>query len=125
MGLSLAFYGNIPYYSIVGGSFAHLDKIKKVYKHKGGNVKMIKKVHSTVLYSENGSSNDVKVVRVVYESKSKYGKNRISTFSGKDNLPLTVVEFMLNAGSVETVYIGKNEVAPGFMGGKREIYSNK
>ena len=86
---------------------------------------MIKKVYSTILYSESSSDNDVKVVRVVYESKSKYGKNRISTFSGKDNLPLTVVEFMLNASSVETVYISKNEVATGFRGGKREIYSNK
>ena len=34
MGFSLAIYGIILYYSIVGGEFAHLDKNIKMYKQK-------------------------------------------------------------------------------------------
>ena len=34
MGFSLAIYGIILYYSIVGGRNANLDKFKKMYKQK-------------------------------------------------------------------------------------------
>ena len=54
MGFSLAIYGIILYYSIVGGGFAHLDKLKKVYKQKKGNVKMSQIQSKSLLARRDG-----------------------------------------------------------------------
>jgi hypothetical protein len=58
---------------------------------------------------------------VYYKRKDNWRGDRKYNYSHLDNLPLTVLNFVLNAGSCETVYIPENEKR-GLLGYRKEIY---
>ena len=59
--------------------------------------------------------------RVYYKSKDGWRPGRMVTYTDRQNLPLTVLNFILNAGSVETVYIPEKD-SYHMRGLKRETY---
>ena len=122
MGFSLAIYGIILYYSIVSGRNAYLDKFKKMYKQKERKVKMIRKVTIHTLYGKNGKT--YQVIRAYYPNKDRIKSDIVRQYNENDMLPKTIVEFILNAGKVETTYIPENGYCTRTMrGGKKEVYT--
>ena len=59
--------------------------------------------------------------KVYYEGKG-WKSGRVVTYTHHQSLPLTVVEFIMNAGSCETVYIPEKDHTPQLRGVKRETY---
>jgi len=59
--------------------------------------------------------------RVYYKSKDAWRPDRKVTYTDAQDLPLTVLNFVLNAGSVETVYIPEKDSYL-MKGLKRETY---
>ena len=61
--------------------------------------------------------------KVYYPRKETWRSDRVVTYTHKQDLPLTVTNFVLNANNCNTVYVPKED-APGFRSLKRETYSN-
>ena len=59
--------------------------------------------------------------KVYYKSKDGWTRGRIVTYTDRQNLPLTVLNFILNAGSVETIYIPEKDCY-NMKGVKQETY---
>lgn len=57
----------------------------------------------------------------VYYSGKGWKRGRVITYNDRQNLPLTVVNFILNASSVETVYIPEKD-SYNMKGLKQETY---
>lgn len=62
------------------------------------------------------------IYRVYYTNKESWRKDRIVRYTCDKQLPLTVLNFVLNAGTVETEYIPEDRRSKSFASLKREIY---
>ena len=83
---------------------------------------MIRKVTIHTLYGKDGKT--YQVIRAYYPNKNKIKSDIVRKYNENDTLPKTIVEFILNAGKVETTYISENEYCSKAMrGGKKEIYT--
>lgn len=58
--------------------------------------------------------------KVYYQNKG-WKRGRVVTYTDRQNLPITVLNFVLNAGSVETVYVPEKD-SFNVKGLKRETY---
>lgn len=61
--------------------------------------------------------------RVHYAPKDSWKKDRIVSYNWTKNLPQTVLDFILNAGNVETRYVPEEQHSPGIAGLKQETYT--
>ena len=75
-------------------------------------------VKSSWAYYE-GSARNGWCYKVYYKSTNGWKRGRIVTYTDRQNLPRTVMDFVLNAGSVDTVYVPEQD-SYNFIGLKRE-----
>lgn len=62
------------------------------------------------------------IYRVYYTNKEPWRKDRIVRYTYDQQLPLTVLNFVLNAGNVETEYIPEDRRGESFLSLKQETY---
>lgn len=58
----------------------------------------------------------------VYYAPTNRPYERVVTYNWTKNLPMTVLNFILNASTVETRYVPDGQHSPGIIGVKHELY---
>lgn len=82
---------------------------------------MITKVVKSAWTNPNGKAGFC--YRVYHKIPSRI-REREYTYTDKQNLPMTVLDYVLNAKNCRTVYVPDEDCSGGRRGLKREIYTN-